>query len=78
MVLKSSKQLPCDMVIAGVGAKPTGDMYKGQLDFIEERPGGIKVCGASDTNAGQLQRSGRMSGRSECRWKRHAQTCSGS
>ena len=43
MVLKSGKELPCDMVIAGVGAKPTGDMYKGQLDFIEEKPGGIKV-----------------------------------
>ena len=44
VVLKSGKELPCDMVIAGVGAKPTGEMYKGQLDFIEERPGGIKVC----------------------------------
>ena len=34
-----------DMVVVGVGAKPTGDMFKGQLDFLEERPGGIKVRG---------------------------------
>jgi monodehydroascorbate reductase (NADH) len=42
-VLKSGKKLPSDMVVAGVGAKPTGDIFKGQLDFLEERPGGIKV-----------------------------------
>ena len=42
-VLKSGKKLPSDMVVVGVGAKPTGDIFKGQLDFLEERPGGIKV-----------------------------------
>ncbi len=42
-MLKSGKKLPSDMVVAGVGAKPTGDIFKGQLDFLEERPGGIKV-----------------------------------
>ena len=42
-VLKSGKKLLSDMVVAGVGAKPTGDIFKGQLDFLEERPGGIKV-----------------------------------
>ena len=43
VALKSGKTLPCDMVIAGVGAKPTGEIFKGQLDFVEERPGGIMV-----------------------------------
>ena len=42
-VLKSGKRLQSDMVVAGVGAKPTIDLYKGQLDLLEERPGGIKV-----------------------------------
>lgn len=31
------------MVVVGVGAKPTGEMFKGQIDFLEARPGGIKV-----------------------------------
>jgi len=64
VALKSGKELPCDMVIAGVGAKPTGDMYKGQLDFIEERPGGIKVCTAGNIKHDWLWSARHSSGKS--------------
>jgi len=42
-VLKNGDRVQSDMVVVGVGAKPTGEMFKGQIDFLEERPGGIKV-----------------------------------
>ena len=42
-ILKSGKKIDNDIVVVGVGAKPNTEMFKGQLDFLEERPGGIKV-----------------------------------
>ena len=42
-VLKSGKKLESDIVIVGVGARPNTDLFKGQLDFLDEKPGGIKV-----------------------------------
>lgn len=42
-VLKSGQKLESDLVVVGVGAKPNSGMFKGQLDLLEERPGGIKV-----------------------------------
>ena len=42
-VLKNGDRLQSDMVVVGVGAKPTGEMFNGQIDFLETRPGGIKV-----------------------------------
>jgi monodehydroascorbate reductase (NADH) len=44
-VLKSGKKLESDIVVSGVGARPNTDLFKGQLDFLEEKPGGIKVNG---------------------------------
>ena len=43
-ILKSGKKIDNDIVVVGVGAKPNTEMFKGQLDFLEEKPGGIKVC----------------------------------
>jgi len=49
-VLKSGKKLESDIVIVGVGARPNTDMFKGQLDFLEDKPGGIKVNGKLQTS----------------------------
>ncbi|KAK9853360.1 hypothetical protein WJX84_010829 [Apatococcus fuscideae] len=48
--LKDGGSLPADLVVVGAGAKPNTDLFDGQLDLLEEKPGGIK------TNA-QLQTS---------------------
>ena len=42
-ILKSGKKIESDIVIVGVGAKPNTDMFKGQIDLLEDKPGGIKV-----------------------------------
>ena len=42
-VLKSGKKIESDIVIVGVGAKPNTEMFKGQIDLLEDKPGGIKV-----------------------------------
>lgn len=42
-LLKSGKTLENDIVIVGVGARPNVELFKGQLDLLEEKPGGIKV-----------------------------------
>lgn len=42
-VLKSGKKIESDIVIVGVGAKPNTDLFKGQIDLLEDKPGGIKV-----------------------------------
>lgn len=49
-VLKSGKKLESDIVIVGVGARPNTEMFKGQIDFLEDRPGGIKVNGKMQTS----------------------------
>ncbi|KAK9857184.1 hypothetical protein WJX84_003040 [Apatococcus fuscideae] len=48
--LKSGGTIPADLVVVGAGAKPNVDLFEGQLDLLEDKPGGIK------TNA-QLQTS---------------------
>lgn len=48
--LKDGMELPCDMVVAGVGARPNVEMLEGQ---VEMEAGGIKVNGqmqSSDPN----------------------------
>ena len=42
-VLKDGSKLESDIVLVGVGARPNVELFKGQLDLLEERPGGIKV-----------------------------------
>ena len=42
-VLKSGEKVEADMVLVGVGARPNTELFKGQLELLEERPGGIKV-----------------------------------
>ena len=42
-MLKSGEKIEADMVLVGVGARPNTELFKGQLDLLEERPGGIKV-----------------------------------
>jgi hypothetical protein len=42
-VLKDGSKIENDLVLVGVGAKPNLELFKGQIDFLEERPGGIKV-----------------------------------
>lgn len=41
--LKSGKKLEASLVVVGVGAKPNTEMFKGQLDLLEDKPGGVKV-----------------------------------
>jgi len=45
--LKSGKKLEAGLVVVGVGAKPNTDMFKGQIDLLEDKPGGIKVLSTS-------------------------------
>ena len=42
-VLKDGTKLESDIVLVGVGARPNIELFKGQLDMLEERPGGIKA-----------------------------------
>jgi len=42
-VLKDGSKLESDIVLVGVGARPNVELFKGQLDLLEERPGGIKA-----------------------------------
>lgn len=42
-VLKSGEKVESDIVLVGVGARPNVELFKGQLELLEERPGGIKV-----------------------------------
>lgn len=41
MKLKDGRELPADIVVVGVGARPLISLFKGQ---VEEEKGGIKVC----------------------------------
>ena len=41
--LKSGSSLDADLVVVGIGAKPNVDLFKGQLDLLEDKPGGVKV-----------------------------------
>jgi hypothetical protein len=42
-VLKSGEEIQSDIVVVGVGARPNIELIKGQVDLLEEKPGGIKV-----------------------------------
>lgn len=42
-VLKSGEKIEADLVLVGVGARPNVELFKGQLELLEERPGGIKA-----------------------------------
>ena len=42
-VLKDGTKLESDIVLVGVGARPNIELFKGQVDMLEEKPGGIKV-----------------------------------
>ncbi len=42
-VLKDGSKLESDIVLVGVGARPNVELFNGQLDLLEERPGGIKA-----------------------------------
>ena len=41
--LKSGKKLDASLVVVGVGARPNTDLFKGQIDLLEDKPGGVKV-----------------------------------
>ena len=41
--LKSGGTIPADLVVVGAGAKPNVDLFEGQLDLLEDKPGGVKV-----------------------------------
>lgn len=42
-VLKSGGKVDCDLVVVGIGARPNIDLFKGQLQLLDDKPGGIKV-----------------------------------
>ena len=46
VVLKSGEKIEADLVVSGVGAKPMLDLYQGQVDTLDDKPGGIKVSQA--------------------------------
>ena len=43
MELKSGKKLDAGLVVVGIGATPNTEMFKGQLELLEDKPGGVKV-----------------------------------
>ena len=42
-VLKSGEEIESDTSVAGVGARPNVELLKGQVDLLEDKPGGVKV-----------------------------------
>lgn len=42
-MLKDGTKLESDIVLVGVGARPNIELFKGQMDMLEEKPGGIKA-----------------------------------
>lgn len=42
-MLKTGEKIESNLVVVGVGAKPNVELVKGQVDLLEEKPGGIKV-----------------------------------
>ena len=42
-VLKNGEKLDCDLVVVGIGARPNIELFKGQVELLDDRPGGIKV-----------------------------------
>ena len=42
-VLDDGSKLESPFVVVGVGAKPNTDLFKGQLELLNEKPGGIPV-----------------------------------
>ena len=53
--LKSGKKLDASLVVVGVGAKPNTDLFKGQIDLLEDRPGGVKVICCATVLCGAIQ-----------------------
>ena len=43
-MLKDGTKVEAQLVIAGVGARPNIELFEGQLDLLQDKPGGIKVC----------------------------------
>lgn len=46
-VLKDGTKLEAQLVVAGVGARPNTELLQGQIDLLEDKPGGIKVIGSA-------------------------------
>ena len=42
-VLDDGTELESPLVVVGVGSKPRTELFKGQVDLLEDRPGGVKV-----------------------------------
>lgn len=42
-MLKSGEEIESDIVVVGVGARPNVELLKGQVDLLEDKPGGVKV-----------------------------------
>ena len=49
-VLKGGEKLESDLVLVGVGARPNIELFKGKLDLLQEKPGGIKVASHCQTS----------------------------
>ncbi|KAK9824670.1 hypothetical protein WJX72_012200 [[Myrmecia] bisecta] len=49
-VLKSGEKLEADLVLVGVGARPNIELFKGQVELLQDKPGGIKVDGRLRTS----------------------------
>eukprot|EP00208_Stichococcus_sp_RCC1054_P003758 CAMPEP_0206138822 /NCGR_PEP_ID=MMETSP1473-20131121/3713_1 /ASSEMBLY_ACC=CAM_ASM_001109 /TAXON_ID=1461547 /ORGANISM="Stichococcus sp, Strain RCC1054" /LENGTH=434 /DNA_ID=CAMNT_0053532349 /DNA_START=198 /DNA_END=1502 /DNA_ORIENTATION=+ len=42
-VLDDGTELESPLVVVGVGSKPRTELFKGQVDLLDDRPGGVKV-----------------------------------
>lgn len=49
-VLDDGTELESALVVVGVGSKPRIELYKGQVDLEDKRPGGVKVNGHLQTS----------------------------
>ena len=42
-VLDTGEKLQCDLCLVGVGARPNLGLFQGDLDMLDDKPGGVKA-----------------------------------
>ncbi|KAK9843571.1 hypothetical protein WJX84_001392 [Apatococcus fuscideae] len=57
-VLDTGEKLQCDLCLVGVGARPNLGLFQGDLDMLDDKPGGVKVDGHMKTSQPDVYAAG--------------------